>query len=327
MTTDGVGTVGDLSASDESVDSRSTRDSERDRALVLNPVSGDGKHQEQVRGLADEYGFTILETQREGEAIEFGRLLGEAGTDLVAAAGGDGTLNEVARGLDAANALEGTTFGVVPTGTGNNFAQNVGVESVEHAFEVLERGDRHRIDLGTGDDWLFLNSCVAGVTAEASASTTPEMKDRLGVLAYVITGLRTVTEFDGLPLSVEALGPEGGDTWTGDAVTVLVGNARRFPAEGRSQANCEDGLLDVTIVEQMPPRNLLEEAAVQRLFGDETEHVTHLEAAKLQLDVRQEDPIGFSFDGEIGNYSSLSLGTRPKTLNLCVGETYESDPL
>lgn len=324
MTTDGVGTAGDLTAS--AGESPAERDDATDRALVLNPVSGDGQHRERVRDLADEYGFTILETQQEDEAIEFGRLLGEAGTDLVAAAGGDGTLNEVVRGLDAADALDDTTFGVVPVGTGNNFAQNVGVESIEQSFEVLERGDRHRIDLGAGDGWLFLNSCVAGVTAEASASTTPEMKDRLGVLAYVITGLRTVTEFDGLPLSVEALGPDGEDTWSGDAVTVLIGNARRFPAEGRSQANCEDGLLDVTIVEQMPPTNLLEEAAVQRLFGDETDHVTHLEAAKLQLTVQQEDPIGFSFDGEIGTYSSLSLGTRPQTLNLCVGEKYESDP-
>ena len=326
MTVDGAGSAGDLYASDGDGDTGRLADFGGERALVLNPVSGDGEHRERVRELAYEYGFTVLETQRKDEAVEFGRLLGAAGTDLVAAAGGDGTLNEVARGLDAADALEGTTFGVVPTGTGNNFAKNVGVESVDDAFEVLERGDRRRIDLGTGDGWLFLNSCVAGVTAEASASTTPELKERLGVLAYVITGLRTVTEFEGLPLSVDALGPEGEETWSGDAVTVLVGNARRFPAAGRSQADCEDGLLDVTIVEQMPPKNLLEEAAVQRLFGDETEHVTHLEAAKLQLDVRQDEPIGFSFDGEIGNYCSLSLGTRPRTLNLCVGETYESDP-
>ncbi|MFC4550892.1 MULTISPECIES: diacylglycerol/lipid kinase family protein [Halorussus] len=317
MTVDGVGSTGDLASTD---------DVHYDRVVVLNPVSGNGGHRDRVRNLADEFGYTVLETRSPGEAVEFGRLLGQAGIDLVAAAGGDGTLNEVARGLDAADALGEATFGVVPTGTGNNLAGNVGVRDIEHAFEVLESGERRRIDVGTGDSRLFLNSCVAGLTADASASTTPEMKERLGVLAYVVCGLRAVTEFDALPLCVEASGPDGDRMWSGEAVTVLVGNVRRFPAMGRSQANCEDGLLDVTIVEQMPSGSLLEEAAVQRLFGDETEHVTHLTASELGVTVQRDDPVGFSFDGEINDYNALSMRTREKAMTLCVGEDYEPTP-
>lgn len=314
-----------------------------DRVLVLNPASGNADHREQIRTLADEYGYTVLETRAGGEPFEFARLVGTAGTERVLAAGGDGTINEVARGLDVADALDDVTFGVVPAGTGNNFAQNVGVEDARHAFEVAETGERRRIDVATADGRLFLNSCVAGLTADASASTSSEMKARLGVLAYVVNGLRTVAEFDALPLAVEATGPEGvsgssttggssggasdGDrTWSGEAVTVLVGNARRFPAEGRSQAHVEDGLLDVTIVERMPPTNLLEEAAVQRLFGDETENVTRLLASELDVTVRREEPVSFSFDGEMGEYRSLSLRTRPRTLEVCVGEEYEPNP-
>ncbi|WP_162224542.1 diacylglycerol/lipid kinase family protein [Halorussus amylolyticus] len=297
-----------------------------DRVAVLNPQSGDADHREQVRTLADEYGYTVLESSAENEPFEFARLAGAAGTDCVLAAGGDGTVNEVARGLDAAGALEDVTFGVVPAGTGNNFAQNVGVEDVRHAFEVAERGERRRIDVATADGRLFLNSCIAGLTADASAATSSEMKARLGVLAYVINGLRTAAEFDGLPLAVEATGPEGKETWTGEAVAVLVGNARRFPAEGRSQANVEDGLLEVTIVERMPPANLLEEAAVQRLFGEETENVTHLRASELDVAVQRDEPVSFSFDGEMGAYRSLAIRTRPRVLEVCVGEVYDPNP-
>ncbi|UPW01108.1 diacylglycerol kinase family lipid kinase [Halorussus gelatinilyticus] len=303
-----------------------------DRVLVYNPVSGNGDHREEVRELADRAGFTVLETQAGGEAVAFARLAADAGADLVAAAGGDGTVNEVARGLDAADALSEVTFGVVPTGTGNNFAGNLGIESIEHAFEVLADGERRRIDVATAGrdakrgDELFLNSCIAGLTAEASASTSPELKDRLGMLAYVVTGLRTLREFDALPLAVEADCPGADKAWTGDAVMVLVGNARRFPAEGRSQANCEDGLLEVTIIERMPPADLLQEAAIHRLFGDETEHVTRLLAPELQVDVRRDDPVGFSFDGEIAEYQSLTIGTRERVLEIPVGESYEPNP-
>ncbi|WP_135828284.1 diacylglycerol/lipid kinase family protein [Halorussus halobius] len=303
-----------------------SRPPEIDRALVLNPASGDGSHREQVRELADRDGFVVLETQAEAEAARFARLVAEAGADLVAAAGGDGTLNRVVRGLDAADALDEVTVGVVPCGTGNNFASNVGVESIDHAFEVLADGERRRIDVATADGRLFLNSCIAGVTADASASTTPGLKDRLGVLAYVVTGLRAAADFDALPLAVEATGSAASESWSGEALMVLVGNARRFPSEGRSQANCEDGLLDVTVVERMPTADLLEEAAIHRLFGDGTDHVTHLRPSELRVEVRRDEPVEFSFDGEMGSYESLTMRTSQRVLELCVGENYVPDP-
>lgn len=299
---------------------------ETDRVLVLNPISGDGSHREQVRELADRHGFTVLETQADGEAVRFARLAAEAGADLVAAAGGDGTLNEVARGLDAGDALDEVTFAVVPGGTGNNFAGNVGIEDIEHAFEVIERGERRRIDVGTADGRLFLNSAIAGLTADASASTTPGLKDRLGVLAYVVSALRTATDFDALPLAIEATGPDAEETWSGEALMTLVGNARRFPEEGRTQANCEDGLLEATVIERMPTAELLEEAAVHRLFGDDTDHVTRLRASELRVEVLEDEPVAFSFDGEMGSYESLTMRTRERALELCVGESYEPNP-
>ncbi|WP_433625710.1 diacylglycerol/lipid kinase family protein [Halomicrococcus sp. NG-SE-24] len=314
---DEADTSGDFSTVDGTI--------EDERALVFNPVSGDSGHGDQVRELAAEHGFTVLETEREGEAVDFSRRAAEGGASMVVAAGGDGTVNEVVHGLNLADAFDSVTFGVVPTGTGNNFAGNVGITGIEHAFEMLEDGERRRIDVGTADGRTFVNSCVGGLTAAASGETDSEQKERLGVLAYVVETLRLMSDFEGLKLRVEA-GTNAAESWSGHALFVLVGNGRRFPAEGRTQANMEDGQLEVTIIEKMPAKNLLSETTAHRLFGSETEHVTSLKAPRLDIAAEDDEPVQFSLDGEMGAWKELTLGVRSRVLELPVGPKYEPVP-
>jgi len=303
--------------------------SSEDRILVLNPVSGDGEHGPLVRELADHHGLTVRETERAGDAVDYGREAAADGAKLVVACGGDGTVNEVVRGLWEADALDRTTFGIVPGGTGNNFAENVGIEGIDHAFEVLAEGERRRIDVGTaaidgGEPVPFLNSCIGGLTAHASASTDHDQKDRLGVLAYVVNTLQEVASFEGLDLHVEPT--ERHEAWDGDAVMLLAGNGRRFPESGRTQADMEDGLLDVTIVEEHPTIDLVGEAAVQRLFGSETSNITRMRTPALDVTVREDDRVTFSLDGEMVSASGLHLAVRASALQLAVGPTYDPTP-
>ena len=305
--------------------------SSSDRVVVLNPVSGSGDHASQVRRLATEHGFSVVETEEEGDAVDLAAEAVDDGATLVAAAGGDGTYNEVVRGLDAADGFEDVTFAVVPAGTGNNFAQNVGVESIEHAFEVIENGRLRHIDIGMasadGDDPLvFLNSCVGGITAEASAETTSDTKSQLGVAAYVVNTLKTVTDFDPLRMHAELTGPEGRDIWAGDAASLLIGNGRRFPGDRRSQGNMEDGLLDVTILEHDSATSLAVETFQSWLSGDETPNLTHERAASVSLTLFGDDPVQFSLDGEMVSANHLEVEARPAVLDILVGEAYEVSP-
>ncbi|WP_254545914.1 diacylglycerol/lipid kinase family protein [Halomarina pelagica] len=299
------------------------------RVLILNPVSGDGEHAPRVRELAADHGFAVRETERSGDGIELAREAAREGADLVAACGGDGTLNEVVRGLWNADALPGTAFAVVPGGTGNNFAGNVGIEGIEHAFEVVESGDWRTVDLGLvavdgGEPLPFLNSCVGGLTANASASTSSEQKERFGVLAYVLNTLREIASFEGIALDVTPV--EGGEGWHGDALCVLIGNGRRFPGGGDEQANMEDGRLDVTIVEDYPTVDLASEAAVHRLFGRETRNIARLQTTELDVTVHEGDPVTFSLDGELASVRHLHVESRPGTLRLPVGDAYDPAP-
>ncbi|WP_101294604.1 diacylglycerol/lipid kinase family protein [Halegenticoccus soli] len=330
-----------------------------DRVLVLNPISGSADHAATVRDLAADHGFSVRETDEERDGVRLAAEAVEDGAEFVAACGGDGTINEVVRGVDRAGGLGDVTLGVVPAGTGNNFAGNVGVEGIEHAFEVMESGRRRRIDVGrvsaTTDEGTterpFVNSCVGGLTAEASGATEAESKSRFGVVAYVLTTLRTLADFDAVRLGVDlesasvpreggaprddgesesgyddARGGWEGEAWHGEALCVLVGNGRRFPAEGRTQADMEDGLFDVTIIEDRPAVDLAGQAAVQRLFGGETEHITRLKAPELSLDVLGDEPIRFSLDGEMIAADRLAAETRAGGLDVCVGESYEPHP-
>ncbi|OIB57471.1 diacylglycerol/lipid kinase family protein [Natrialba sp. SSL1] len=301
-------------------------DDSGDRVLVLNPVSGAQDHVDDTVELAADHDFAIRRTEAAGDAKQ---LACEAApdADLIAAVGGDGTINEVVNGIVAADELETTTLGVIPAGTGNNFATNIGIEGIEHGFEVLERGRRRRIDLGVANDRAFVNSCVGGVTAEASGATTPEGKREFGVLAYVKATLETVAAFESLSLRVEITEEETGTerAWEGNAMFVLVGNCRRFTSARAAQANVEDGRFEVTIVEDVSPSTLLGDAALDGLFDRGGEHIVRRQTPSLTIECL-DGPVEYSLDGELLEAATLELETIQQTLNVAVGESYQPDP-
>lgn len=300
---------------------------ESDRVLVLNPVSGSQDHVDDVVKLAADYGFEVRTTSESGDATRFARRA-VADAELVAAAGGDGTVNEVVNGIVEADALESTAVGVIPAGTGNNFATNIGIEGIEHAFEVIEDGRRRTIDLGIANDHSFVNSCIGGVTAEASSDTASETKRNLGVLAYVKNTLESAREFDSLPLRVETAAESDGEferAWEGEALFVLVGNCRRFTSSRTAQADVEDGLLEVTIVEDATIPDLLGGAFLEGLFDRDSAHIVRRRTPSLTIEHR-ENAIEYSLDGEMLETERLNLDTKPTALEIAVGEGYRPNP-
>ena len=296
------------------------------RRLVVNPTSGAGDHVERVREMATARGFSVSVTEGPGHAVDIAREAVEGGADVLAACGGDGTLHEVTQGVAAADGLADVTVGIVPVGTENFFAGLVGIDGVEDGFEALDSGEVRSIDVGFADDEPFVLSAIAGLPADVSAAATSEMKSRLGSLSFVVTGVQEAVAFDGVRLDADTF--EHGDEtdWTGEAEALMVGNLRRFAGEG-GQANAEDGLLDVTIAEQMPAHDMVEEAIEHRLFGrDDTDHVTHFRASKLEVSSLDGDPLTFSLDGEIRELDAVSMYVRPRTLDVAVGDEYDPDP-
>jgi YegS/Rv2252/BmrU family lipid kinase len=293
------------------------------RTLILNPVSGTGDHAEVVRQKARGKGFAVWETEDAGDGVALGRRAGEEGVSEIAVCGGDGTINEVLRGLDRADHLGEVTLDIVPAGTANLLANALGIRSIEHGLQLTDKGEVRSLDVGMADGEPFAVSCIAGFPADASTSASGELKQRLGTLAFVVSGVQQAVEFEGLDLRLDLHGAGRSDRWEGSAVTVLVGNARRFVEQG-GQADMEDGLFDVAVVEDVPAGNLAVEAAIHRLLGEGTDSVHHFRAA--QVTVASDEPITFSRDGEIAEYDRVTMYSRPRALDLRVGPDYEPDP-
>lgn len=295
--------------------------------IIHNPGSGSGDHDKNIRRRAKELGYALEQTGTAGEAVSLTAKAAEAGFSTIVAAGGDGTVNEVLRGIDQASAFEDVELGILPLGTGNNFAEQIGISDIDTAFAVLEDGDRRRIDLGYANERLFVNSCVAGLTAESSSETPSAMKRQFGVLAYVLTTLRTVSDFESLRLTVniDHAGLER-IAWAGDALSVLVGNGRRYSTSGTSQANMEDGLLDVVVIEDVAALDLMSDTVIERLLGRESEAIKRFKTPSLEIAINNPDATRFSLDGEIIRERDLSISVTPQVLTVAVGETYEPTP-
>src|SRR5215470_4390935 len=127
-----------------------------------------------------------------GEARAIAAAAARRGVDVVAAAGGDGTVNEVVNGLDGFD----VPLGIIPLGTANDFARQVGIPAdADHAMDVILQRKPKRLDTASLNGRRFLNVSTGGVGAEATAETPPDAKEALGTIAYAISGMRMFAEF------------------------------------------------------------------------------------------------------------------------------------
>jgi diacylglycerol kinase family enzyme len=164
--------------------------------IVYNPAAAKGaagKNLPQVEALLHSQGFDydLVLTEGPGHAIHLARQAAEEGRDLVVAAGGDGTANEVINGLMNAGGVKKPALGILPVGRGNDFAFGIGVpNSLEQAAQILVRGHRKTIDVGrvTGGDsrkagflamvWVWFPTRLVGF----EAANVKELSQRRFVL-------------------------------------------------------------------------------------------------------------------------------------------------
>ena len=250
----------------------------------------------------------VLPTFERGDATALARNAAARGVDVVAAAGGDGTLNEVVNGLDGFD----TPLGVVPLGTANDFAKQVGIPAdTDHAMDVILQRRPVRVDTATMNGRRFLNVSSGGVGAEATAETPAEAKEQLGPVAYAISGVRKLADLESIPVRVQ--GPDF--AFDGDILLFAVGLMR---ATGGGtlvtpHASATDGLLDLCLVESMSRRDFA--GIVLKLKRGE--HVGEPGVHYVQLPwltIEATAPIAANVDGEMTEAESLEYRARQRDL-------------
>lgn len=180
--------------------------------LILNPVAGIDSAPNYVEIIKEHLSGTFGEidaflTEKAGDARDLAAEAVKAGCTNVFIAGGDGTLNEVLNGVAATeNGFEQITFGLIPLGTGNDFAKaalNL-PENVEETLVILARDEAIKVDVGKlseesthkSKSHFFVNVSAGGFIAEVSDAINPQLKSIAGKLAYLIGGAQVLFDFE-----------------------------------------------------------------------------------------------------------------------------------
>lgn len=240
------------------------------------------------------------------EAGDAERIVVEAiddGVDSLVAAGGDGTLSEVAAALagraEPADALP--TLAVLPLGTANDFATSAGVpmEALD-ALALLANAPAVPIDLlkvqsDHGTHWC-INLASGGFGTEVTVETDEGLKKMLGGLAYLITGIAKLGKIEPIPAQIRGADFE----WQGDFIALGIGNGRQA---GGGQALCpdallDDGALDLTILPELQG----EVASTVSTLLTQGKHAAleriATRARLPALELRSGQPITLNLDGE-----------------------------
>lgn len=293
--------------------------------VILNPSSGRERAAGHVEALTgrlrtqyDEVGMSI--TTGDGDAERAAALAVDDGCVALFVAGGDGTVNEAMNGLAAAGALDRLTIGVVPLGTGNDFAAALGIPTdVDAALDVLLFGRQILVDLGQVNGRVYVNTSGGGFIAEVSVAVTPQLKSIAGRLAYLIGGAQALIDFEPVGATITLAGAPA--PLTHRLYTFAICNSRLIGG-GRliaPEAIIDDGRLDVCLIEEM---SALEFAALARKVAD-GDHVNDPRVAYMQAEtvlVEFEEPLKVNTDGEVFEGQRCEYRVLPRAARFFVGE-------
>lgn len=278
--------------------------------VILNPAAR-GERARSLRQAIQALSSRIVvrETRKPGDAEALAERAVQQGFPIVIAAGGDGTVNEVVNGIGEAD----VTFGVLPVGTMNVFALELGIDGkdLKRAWSVIERGHTREIDLPTANDEYFVQLAGVGLDAEVVRQTTPDFKKALGPVSYVLSLAQVAAR------KPPKLVVKDAQHVRREGSFVLVGNGRFYggPLVLFRDAVLDDGLLDVVVFKNQSHWDLMR--YVQAIvFGNHHElpDVDYFQTERLHVSC--EDDVPVELDGEIAGFAPFTFGFARRKLRV-----------
>lgn len=298
--------------------------------IILNPTAGHGNGlhaQPQIEQLftQDNVSFNLAQTEHPGHGIELTRQAILEGYDVIVAAGGDGTVNEVVNGLVQAK-LEGKTpppLGVLSVGRGNDFAGSVGIPTeLDAGFRALRAGIRRTVDVGRVvggkyPDGRYFANCV-GVGFDAITTIEVSKLPRWGgYVSFMAAVLKTVFLYNKAPLArIEY----DGNVITQRSLLISIMNGRRLGGGFIMAPDSlpDDGVFDLCIAEQMSSFEVIK-MIPHFTKGDQATQpaIKTGRAAKISI-TAQDGPLPAQTDGEIicVDGSQLDIELLPRQLEI-----------
>lgn len=218
---------------------------------MVNPVSGTRSKRGLASAAERRLGAAGIEvrtvmTEGPGHASELAAEAVATGTETVIAAGGDGTVNEIATALSHTR----TALGIIPLGSGNGLARTLGIpQDVDEALGVIAAGNIETCDRGMACGLPFY--CTFGVGFDAEVSEKFASEKRRGRITYVRSVLQEFLEYQPQPYAISV----GGRVITERAFLIAACNASQYGNNAyiAPKAELTDGLLDLVVIHEGSP--------------------------------------------------------------------------
>jgi YegS/Rv2252/BmrU family lipid kinase len=235
-----------------------------------------------------------------GEAEALARNAVSEGYDTIVAAGGDGTIHEVANGLAGSDAA----LGLLPLGTMNVFATELGlpVSDLGRCWEIIENQHTRFIDLPSANEKHFVQLAGIGLDAQVVEETSASFKRNFGPLSYLISAAQIAIR------PPPRLAIESDHAVTDEGSFVLIGNGRHYggPLPFFKQAANDDGRLDVLVFKRI---GYLE---IMRYMQDVifSSHISSPDVEYFQTDylrVSSDSLVPVELDGELSGHCPVTF--------------------
>jgi diacylglycerol kinase (ATP) len=284
--------------------------------FIINPISGKGKNLG-LAGLIEErtdksvFEPEIYYTKGPGHATELSREASEKGYYAVVAVGGDGSVNEVGKGLLGSN----TAMGIIPRGSGNGLAHHLGIPaSLGGALDTIYTGKITRIDSLVVNDQVCMG--IAGIGFDAHVAHQFALQGKRGLITYCRVIFNEYGKF--VPFEVEL--ELNGQIIRREVLLVTFANSSQYGnrAQIAPLADIRDGEMEICILKKVPVLKTV--AFALRLFTRTCHLSSHLEIIKAR-EVRVTGYKGkvLHIDGEPRNTEeSVSVRVNPLSLNVIV---------
>lgn len=291
--------------------------------LVFNPVAGQREVRTQLRqvvGYLAEHGWMVewKETTPDISATDLTREAISLGSQVLIAAGGDGTINGVINGLVGHSHVR---LGILPTGTANVWARESGITNLpllepnlETAGNVLVNGVTLTIDVGKAGDLYFLLMASLGFDALVTRHTNPSLKKRVGPFAYAWTAMKEAPKYRGARMRITI----DGKTIERNAWMVTISNSKLYALLPLAlNASLTDGLLDVGIFAGRTWPVILRHMS-SIISGRHTSEPKVEFLRGKEIHIESDPPLPVQIDGDPISQPVMTFSVVPKALRIIV---------
>ncbi|MDY3007073.1 YegS/Rv2252/BmrU family lipid kinase [Anaerococcus porci] len=283
--------------------------------FIYNPMSGQKTISSQLGMIVDyfcKHGYvpTVYATQKQGDARykvrEYAKFF-----DEIVVSGGDGTLDEVVSGLLRSDT--NSIIGYIPTGSTNDFSRSLNIPTdIKKATKLSVNGQIMDIDLGKFNSKFFTYVAAFGSFAQVSYETEQSMKNIFGRFAYILEGVKTVSNLKSYHAKITIDEEE----FEGDFIhfmatnSVSVGGFNNFY---KKNIGLDDGIFESVLVKK--PNGLLELNSIIEGLRSNKENENIIFRSGSSFKVKSDEKIDWTLDGDFGGSYTKS---EVKVLNMAV---------